>query len=225
QLLDPKNGSTFYTYDKNDRLIKLVRPMKQETTYEYDEIGNQTAVIDSKGQRIEYVYDAANRLTQVNYFSADNHGAPLKTVDFTYDAVGNLQTWDDGVASGSYTYDDLNRKLSESTNYGPFTLGHEYTYFANGLKKSFTGPDGESIGYSYDENNRLTGISIPGQGHITYGNHNWNSPTTITMPGGSTTEINHDNLMRIESIISKNSAQTSIMSRAYQHTLSGNLKS
>ncbi|MCP4569197.1 MAG: RHS repeat protein, partial [FCB group bacterium] len=176
ELLDPKNGSTFYTYDKNNQLIKLIKPMKQETTYEYGENGNQTAIIDSKGQRLEYGYDAANRLTRVEYFKADDHATPVKTIDFTYDAVGNLLSYYDGFTSASYTYDDLGRKTGESVNYGPFTLGNEYTYFANSLKKSFTGPDGETIGYSYDDNNRLTGISIPGQGYITYGGHQWNSP-------------------------------------------------
>ncbi|MCP4688631.1 MAG: RHS repeat protein, partial [Desulfobacterales bacterium] len=154
-LLDPKNGSTFYTYDKNNRLTKLVRPMKQETSYEYDEVGNQTAVIDSKGQRIEYEYNEINRLVRVNYFTAADHEAPVKIVDFTYDVLGNLLTWDDGIASGSFTYDAMNRKTGETTDYGPFTLNHGYTYLPNGLKKSFTGPNGDVIGYSYDENNRL----------------------------------------------------------------------
>ncbi|MCP4694077.1 MAG: RHS repeat protein, partial [Desulfobacterales bacterium] len=205
--LDPKNGSTFYTFDKNDRLIKLVRPMKQETTYEYDELGNQTAIIDSKGQRIEYEYNEINRLVQVNYFTAADHQTPVKIVDFTYDVLGNLLAWDDGIASGSFTYDAMNRKTGETTDYGPFTLNQGYTYLPNGLKKSFTGPNGAVIGYSYDENNRLAGISIPGQGYITYSNHTWNSPSEITLPGGSTMKIDHDNLMRIRSIIAKDPGQ------------------
>ncbi|MCP4756860.1 MAG: hypothetical protein GY866_38850, partial [Proteobacteria bacterium] len=111
----------------------------------------------------------------------------------------------------------------ENVNYGPFTLGHQYTYLGNGLKKSFTGPNGEAIGYSYDENNRLAGISIPGQGYITYSNHTWNSPTKITLPGGSSTEIKYDSLMRVSSIIGKNPGQDAIMSHGYQYSLTENL--
>ncbi|MCP4712490.1 MAG: RHS repeat protein, partial [Planctomycetes bacterium] len=192
ELIDPKNGFTFYTYDKNNRLTKLIKPMTQETTYEYDSAGNRTAIIDSNGQRLGYEYDAANRLIRVEYFAAADHDNPVKTIDLTYDAMGKLLSYNDGVTSASYTYDDLGRKTVESVNYGSFMLGHEYTYFANGLKKSFMGPDGESIEYSYDDNNHLTGISIPGQGFITYGDHQWNRPTKIAMPGGSSTEINYN---------------------------------
>ena len=61
-----------------------------------------------------------------------------------------------------------------------------YTYYANGLKKAFTGPDGVTISYSHDENNRLAGISIPGQGLVTYNydREHWNSPAGKMLPGG-----------------------------------------
>jgi hypothetical protein len=38
-----------------------------------------------------------------------------------------------------HEYDDLQRKLSETVNYGPFSKTTGYTYYANGLKKSLGG--------------------------------------------------------------------------------------
>lgn len=64
-----------------------------------------------------------------------------------------MQGYDDGTTNATYTYDALNRKLSESVDYGSFSLAHSYTYFANGQKISFTGPDQITYDYSYDNNN------------------------------------------------------------------------
>jgi len=89
-------------------------------------------------------------------YNPGDHVNPVKTVNFTYDNLGNIKTYDDGTTSATYTYDDLQRKIEESVGYGTFTKSYNYTYYANGVKKSFTGPDGEIISYTYDENNRLT---------------------------------------------------------------------
>jgi len=62
----------------------------------------------------------------------------------------------------------------------PFSLSYDYTYYANGLKHTFTGPDNQTLTYFYDEGNRPSGIAIPGQGNITYNTYQWNSPTQIS---------------------------------------------
>jgi len=45
-------------------------------------------------------------------------------------------------------------------------LSYDYSYYANGLKRTFTGPDGQTLSYFYDAGNRLGSIAIPGQGNI-----------------------------------------------------------
>jgi hypothetical protein len=58
----------------------------------------------------------------------------------------------------SFTFhkcDDLQRKLTETGNYGSFSKTIGYSYYSNGLKKSFTYPGGTTIDYAYDQNNRL----------------------------------------------------------------------
>jgi RHS repeat-associated protein len=225
ELEDPNKGITWYEYDHNNRLTKVIRPMLQETAYEYDPNGNLEVVFDSKGQKIKYEYDQVNRITKVLYYAAGDHTSLVKTVDFTYDKLGNIKTYDDGTTSAEYSYDDLDRKIQEIINYGPFTRSHSYTYYDNGLKKTFTGPDGVILGYDYDENNRLTGAAIPGQGQTTYlyDDQHWNSPAGKMLPGGSSTGYDYDPLMQIKSMVSKDPGQNSVMTRSYQYNPLGNI--
>ncbi|MBW1928939.1 MAG: RHS domain-containing protein [Deltaproteobacteria bacterium] len=223
QLKDANGNITTYEYDRNNRLTRVIRPMGQETIYEYDGAGNRTAVNDAKGQRIEYVYNEINRLVEVRCFEAGDHQSAVKTVHFTYDKLGNIVGYDDGTTSGTYTYDDLSRKVSETVNYGPFSKTIGYTYYGNGLKKTFTDPSGTTYTYSFDENNRLASIGIPGKGEVTYSAYHWNSPSRISLPGGSSTEYTYVPLMRIKGILAKDPGQNAQVSRQYEYSPVGNI--
>jgi RHS repeat-associated protein len=220
---DANNSITRYEYDKNDNLLKLIRPMGEITQYEYDAADNHTVLLDAKGQKIVYQYDALNRLTQANYYAANAHNTPVKTVTFTYDVTDNLLSYDDGTTSATYTYDALQRKLSESVNYGSFSLSYAYEYEANGLKKSFTGPDEVKIVYEYDSNNRFSAIEIPNVGRVTYNTYQWNSPTKITLPGGSQVDFSYDPLMRLKSKTSKYPEKQVITNDEYEHSPTDNI--
>ena len=58
---------------------------------------------------------------EIRHFNPGDHVNPVKIVVFTYDKVGNLLTYDDGVTSGEYFYDNAYRKVSKTVNYGAFT--------------------------------------------------------------------------------------------------------
>jgi YD repeat-containing protein len=109
---------TRYEYDKNNNLVKLIRPNEEATQYEYDAADNQTVKIDPQGQKVVYQYDELSRLTRVDYYAADAQNQPVKTVSLTYDVVGNLLSIEDGTTSAAYTYDALGRQKTESVNYG-----------------------------------------------------------------------------------------------------------
>jgi len=87
-------------------------------------------------------------------------------------------------------------------------LSQSYEYFANGLKKSFIGADGVQVGYAYDENNRLTWVEIPDVGLVTVNGFEWNSPARVTLPGGSEVDLGYDQLMRLESKVVKEPAES-----------------
>jgi len=223
EIIDPNNGLTRYEYDGNDRLTKIVRPMGEETVFDYDAGGNRTSVLDTKGQKIEYIYDELGQMVRADYFTADDHANAVKNVDFEYDKLGSLIGYEDGVTSAVYEYDDLQRKISETVDYGSFSLSYLYTYYANGLKKSFTGPDGITYNFTYDENNRLRGIDIPAIGPVTYNTYHWNSLSKFTLPGRSSTEYDYDPLMRLKSIHARDPAQNTLVQRSHTYSPVGNI--
>ena len=222
-LNDANGHVTAFEYDRNNRLIKETRPMGEATTYAYDPAGNLKEKIDAKNQRTEYIYNEAGRITEKRYYSDASDINPVKTVVFNYDDVGNMKFYDDGTTSAVYSYDKNNRKLNETVDFGDFSLGHSYTYYANGLKQTFTGPDGITYSYSYDENNQLTTVNLPGSGDITFENENWNRTTKKVYPGGTTQHIQYDPLMRIKGIVVKSLLNGTIMLYSYTYDPAGNI--
>ncbi len=223
-LKDAKRNTTSFEYDRNNRVKKETRPLGQATMFQYDGIGNLIRRTDAKNQKIEFEYDDAGRLTRTRYFALPTDTTPVKTVDFTFDKGGNLKTYNDGTTSGQYDYDNAYRKTSESVNYGTFSLSSTYEYFKNGLKKSFSGPDGIVYKYSYDQNNQLSSIEIPGRGFITYQSYNWDRPTSITLPGGSKKEFVYDPLLRIKQITGKDTTNNMLLQYAYTYDRMDNVK-
>ena len=225
ELKDAKTNVTRFEYDKNNRLTKEVRPMDEETSYAYDDAGNLIEKIDAKNQKTAYVYDDAGRLTDIKYFNPDDHVNPVKTVTFTYDNVGNLTGYNDGITYAQYGYDDLYRKVSESVNYGPFTKTNAYTYLKNGLKQTFTGPDDVTYGYLYDSNNQLNGVQIPNAGFISISEYTWNRTASMTLPGGSTKQFDYDPLMRVKEITTKDPGQNVLLNFQYTYDKMDNIES
>lgn len=126
-----------------------------------------------------------------------------------------MLTYDDGSTSAQYTYDALNRKIAETVNYGSFSLSYSYTYTSNGLKKSFTGPDGIKYEYTYDAGGRIKSIHIPGKGSITYNEYTWNKPKTVSLPGGTVKNYTYDPLQRYTEIKSDDQNDSTLMDYDY----------
>ncbi|MFY9942817.1 MAG: RHS domain-containing protein, partial [Desulfobacterales bacterium] len=222
-LLDPNGGSTRFVYDRNDRLVREIRPEGQETRYGYDPAGNLIEKIDAKDQKTVYSYDDAGRLVETRHHTAADWNTAVKTVQYTYDGAGNLIGYHDGLTAGFYTFDEAHRKIAETVDYGPFSLSYGYDYYANGMKKAFTAPDGTTYHYTYDANNQLTGVALPGAGFITVNAHRWNRPEQITLPGGGSRRYDYDPLMRIKSIAVEDPGQKGLMDYRYAYERMDNI--
>ncbi|MCP4283796.1 MAG: hypothetical protein GY792_05010, partial [Gammaproteobacteria bacterium] len=180
-------------------------PLTETTEYWYDDAGNLDEKQDANGQRTEYDSDTTNRLTDIRYY--DSSAIHTGSIAFSDDHSGNLTGYDDGTTSATYTYDDLGQKLSETVNYPSAPLGtgsvfsktFSYTYYANGQKKTFTMPGGVTYSSTYNNNNELEKIRIPGVGDIFYPSYTLNRPDSMTFPGGSQS-YQYDALMRLENI-------------------------
>ena len=163
--------TTEYQYDALNRKTKEILPdpdgtgtagtlSRPVTTYAYDNWGNLASVTDPRGAVTAYAYDTRGRCVKVT----DALGHTAQTV---YDAVGNvLWTTDLDPATRPatyYTYDDLNRKLTETlprpSSDATKDATTSYTYDANGNTTSITDPLNHTTWYQYDHLNRVTCVT------------------------------------------------------------------
>ncbi|MBI2412064.1 MAG: RHS repeat protein, partial [Deltaproteobacteria bacterium] len=182
-LTDPSRHTTTFEYDLADRKTKETDPLNEATEYTYYPNNFLKTVRDAKGQTATYNYDAAGRLTSITY-------ADLKQDNFTYDAVGNLLTYANEGVSGTFTYDELNRKLTETVNYGAFSKTYSYTYDDRGNKAAYTSPEGVVYSYTYRLNNQPTGISF--NGNTIALNYQLDRLVSSTLPNGITTDYQYN---------------------------------
>jgi RHS repeat-associated protein len=135
-----------FTYDTTGRRVQSVDQDGFTTRYRYDTLGRLEELTDGSGNRVvAYQFDAAGRLAR-----ADNGNGTFTTYD--YDLAGQLKTLINHAPDGSvnsrfaYTYDDLGRKLTETTEAGTTS----YSYDAAGQLLRVDLPGGRVIEYEYD---------------------------------------------------------------------------
>ncbi|MFH2138363.1 MAG: RHS repeat-associated core domain-containing protein [Candidatus Omnitrophota bacterium] len=219
-ITDAETHTTTNIYDNLGRLIQVTSPMSQVTSYEYDANGNLTKKTDAKNQVIEYEYNAYNQLTHVYY---GGKTSPIKTVAFTYDDVGNMETWSDGAYSATYIYDELNRVLNVATQYPLGTKTVSYTYDRFGNKATLIYPDAlGAVTYSYDAFNRLVQVTGPMSQVTGYEYDNSGRLLSKTLPNGVYTDYGYDDANRLTSLVNKKSDASVISSFSYTHDGVGN---
>ena len=227
---DARGNSWHFEYDLHGRIVRETLPGGEETKFAYDGEDNLTSVIDAKGQKITYTYDNDGRMTHVKHFAAGNYSTAVYTASFTLDQRGDVTAYNDGTSSGSFAYDDLGRKTSESITYDlggtPFTKSHSYTYDKDGYKTGFTAPGGNTTTVSYDQAGRPVVMHLPAQaGAITVNSYYENRPSLVTLPGGSNISRTYDPLMRSQSIEAKTSTQNPLLNLGYTYTPASNVSS
>jgi RHS repeat-associated protein len=178
-VTDPSAGVTRYTYDIAGNLKQTDLPNGTHELRQYDTLnrlvylenngpsgvissyryilgptGRRDAVVENDGRRVDYGYDALDRLTR----EAIVHAAlGNRTINYTYDPVGNRKTRNDSVEGlTTSTYDNNDRLLTE-TLAGQVT---QYTYDDNGNTLSkFTSISDRAV-YTWDSRNRLVTADV-----------------------------------------------------------------
>ena len=163
---------TSYYYDQDNRLTRVVRPMRDagspsalanasEDRYEYDEAGNRIAHTNALGQRERTYYDSLGRVIRTLSFES-------RSTSYSYQYSSSL-TGLGGVQTGGIiktTTDANGRTMVDSTDIFGHLLahidlgGHSFTYRYNnaGWLTSQTGSTGQNISYEYYANGMLRGI-------------------------------------------------------------------
>ncbi len=140
-----------------------------DVTYTRDKLGRITQKVETVlGQTVttSYTYDLAGRLTEVTENAA--------TRSYAYDANGNRLSLTTPTGTLTGGYDDQDRLLSYGTNTYSYTPNGElltktaggqtitYTYDVLGNLTQVTLPDGTSIEYVIDGQNRRIGKKVNG---------------------------------------------------------------
>ena len=150
QMTRPNGINTNYSYDNLSRLLSVLHQTGSSTldgaTYTLDAAGNRTSKQDwLAGVTSNYTYDANYQLTQVTQGTST-------TESYSYDPVGNRLS---SIGVSQYVYNASNELTATSNT--------SYTYDANGNTISKTDSTGTTT-YSWDFENRLTSVTLPGSG-------------------------------------------------------------
>ncbi|WP_165228130.1 putative Ig domain-containing protein [Aquisphaera insulae] len=187
----PGGGLIRYTYDAIGNLAKTERPNGTVETRTYDDLGRllaiddrapggaliesfhytlaangrRDAVVEQDGRTVAYTYDLLDRLIEERITNADH---TTRTVDYTYDPVGNRKSRVDSAEGETIsTYDANDRLLTE-------TLGPKVTYYiydANGNTLSRNTSAVDQALYEWDAENRMIGADVTdasGTSHTSY---------------------------------------------------------
>ena len=152
QRTDGNNVQTNYTYDALNRVVFVEYPTSN-ISFSYDANSNYKTIANTAAETIQHTYDALNRVVSSEIdFNVFN-----KTLNYTYDAMGNVKTVTDpadGVTT--YTYDCLNR-LKTITD--PTADAYVFTYDNISRRTQLTYPTNAYTTYKYDEANNLLNIT------------------------------------------------------------------
>lgn len=154
---------------------------------------------------------------------AHTDGLPGKTVTFTYNALGQLTGYSDGITVGSYEHDILGRLVEVSVNYGPFTKTHSYTWNEDGRKATYTNPEGVTYEYAYTPDGDFLSLKIPGEGSIAVTEYQWRAPLETQYPGGTRIRIDVDGLLRPQDTTLLDVGQSPRASRRYSYNLENHI--
>jgi RHS repeat-associated protein len=156
-LTDYNGKTTTYASDALNRLLsKAPDPSLTDTpeSFTYTTTGKRASMTDASGATT-YTYDSLDRLI--------TKATPQGTLNYTYDAAGNIASMSSSNANGvsvAYTYDDLNRLNTVADNRLP--VGQNTTTYSYGPTSNMataTYPNGLQATFTYDDLNRITALN------------------------------------------------------------------
>lgn len=217
--------NTITIYDGHGRLWKQRLPQFQDgayQVYEYNDDDTLRKTTDARGSIGNFEYYARKQIRLADYSvpSGDPNMTDAPTVNFKYDAAGNMTEMDDGPGKVKYVYDTLGRLTEERRFFDtldnpdqsvppdheegdrrPFILKYEYNL--SGKIKKVTDPRNDFIEYSYNRAGLLT--SVTGSNFAGVTNYvtgiqyrAWGAPKQATYGSGHTATSEYSPRMQIQ---------------------------
>lgn len=209
------------TYDALDRPLSLVRSDGSHTEWTHDAAGNVVAAATEK-TALAFTYDVGKRpISETLSFPGTSF---TKTVAYSYDSLGNLETITDPTGRlVTYSYDLANR-LTDITNGSGGPMAH-ITYDGFGRRASVSFGNGRAVSYAYDGNDRVThidhGVAVA---QFDYIRDPGGDPTSIVERVGGLPEnlsVTYDNRGRPTAVTAANNPP--VRAETFAYDLDGNL--
>ena len=156
---DPAQGNdTLFTYNAQGELTQVDRPNGGDQTFTYDNLSRLKTVKDGRDVTITYKYDGLDRVVQAIYSKA---GQTTQTVTWGYDLAGNLVSLGDLNGTNTFTYDELNRKHTESAQGVVGSTTYDYDSASNLTKTTTTlGSTTYQTRYDYEPVNMVREMNV-----------------------------------------------------------------
>ena len=199
---DGKGKTTTYVRNALGQAVEVIDPLERKTIVAFDDAGNVKSVIDPAERTTSYVYDKADRLMKISY---SDEVTP--TVEFEYDANGNVTSMSDGTGESTYAYDQLGQLTGFEDGHGS-AIGYDYDIA--GQQISITYPNGKSIERDFDLAGRLEGISdwLGGETSFIYDADSNLKSITYPSATGNVDSFSYDPAGRMSTTTFKKSAET-----------------
>ena len=169
------------------------------------------------GRETTYEYDVLNRLKKINYLQNYNGvpaQTPIQTVTYNYDDLSRLVAAVNDAGTVSFTYDNRGRLKTETDVFGHVT---ERVYDAASRRTQLKLDGANYAAYAYDIADRLTGITnISDSTTIGFGYDNANRMISRNYPNGVTTTYDYDGMSRLTRLKDVNST-TTLFDRQYSY--------
>lgn len=173
-------GTHTWVYDALDRITSATDASSSTIGYGYDEVGNLTTVTYPGSKIVTYSFDDANRIETVTDWES-------RATAYDHDASGRIGsfTLPNGVVT-TYGYDDASR-TSSITHVKDTTTIAERSYTFDDVDNRLTASRGAaSDTYVYDELYRITGITYADGGTQSFAYDATGNRTAETRDGATT---------------------------------------
>jgi YD repeat-containing protein len=185
---DHGDNTTNYQYDTNNRLTRETTPLGADILYGYDAVGNlrfarhqlylsgsnNGVVSQPLAEVFNYDYDPLNRRIRESWLLDDDildgqlRYGTVRTIDSSFDPVGQLTQISDPDSTYKYTY-DLDGRLSTLSNEGSVgvptvLMSYGYDPVGNSISRTeaIDGTLNRTITSSFDDLNRLGSLQQSG---------------------------------------------------------------